>query len=157
MTRFHLTDTFAITVTISTCFALAAHALVLLAHQREVGATSDFIAESASTHPARVRRVLAPLVRCGLVQAREGGGGGYVLARQPEAITLGEVFAAVEQGPVLPLHPRGPNRRCPIGAGIVPALEDLEGELETAVRDALSRRTLRWLAERVANGTALRE
>lgn len=142
-------------MTITTCFALAAHALVLLAHQRKAGATSEFIAASASTHPARVRRVLAPLVRAGLVLAREGGGGGYVLARRPEAITLGEVFGAVEQGRVLPLHPRGPNTRCPVGAGIVPALEDLEKELEAAVREALSRRTLRWLAARVASGTPL--
>lgn len=144
-------------MTITSCFALAAHALVLLAHQQEAGATSDFIAESASTHPARVRRVLAPLIRSGLVLAREGGGGGYVLGRLPEGITLAEVFGAVEHGPVLPLHPRGPNTRCPVGAGIVPALEDLEEELEAAVRDALSRRTLRWLAARVASGTPLLE
>lgn len=137
-------------MTITSCFALAAHALVLLAHRGAKGATSDYIAESASTNPARVRRVLAPLVRAGIVAGREGGGGGYVLARAPEAITLAEVFGAVEEGPVLPAHPRGPSTRCPIGSGITAGLEELEDEVGDAVRDALARRSLRWLAARVA-------
>jgi len=139
-------------VTITSCFALAAHALVLLAHCGTKGATSDYIAESASTNPARVRRVLAPLVRAGIVAGREGGGGGYALARTPDAITLGDIFAAVEEGPVLPSHPRAPNTRCPIGSGITAALEELEDDVGDAVRDVLARRSLRWLAKRVALG-----
>lgn len=139
-------------MTITSCFALAAHALVLLAHCGTKGATSDYIAESASTNPARVRRVLAPLVRAGIVAGREGGGGGYVLARAPEAIPLGDIFAAVEQGPVLPSHPRAPNTRCPIGAGITAALEEVEDDVGDAVRNVLARRSLRWLAKRVALG-----
>lgn len=152
LTAVCLTVTFACTVTITSCFALAAHAMVLLAHSGAKGATSDYIAESASTNPARVRRVLAPLVRAGLVSGREGGGGGYVLARAPDAITLGDIFAAAEEGPVLPFHPRAPNTRCPIGSGITAALEQLEDDVGAAVRDVLARRSLRWLAKRVANG-----
>ncbi len=144
------------TVTITSCFALAAHALVLLAHNGADGATSEYIAQSASTHPARVRRVLAPLVRAGHVSAREGGGGGYVLARPPEKLTLGEVFAALERGPVLPLRPRAPSARCPIGAGITSALQELDGEVGDAVRIALARRSVAWLAARVASGVAPR-
>lgn len=136
-------------MTATSCFALAAHALVLLAHCGTKGATSDYIAQSASTNPARVRRVLAPLVRAGIVAARQGGHGGYTLAQAPGAITLGDVFAAVEEGPVLPSHPRAPNTRCPIGAGISAALERLQDDVDDAVRDALARRSLRWLARRV--------
>jgi len=146
------TVTFIITVTITSCFALAAHALVLLAHCGTKGATSDDIAKSASTNPARVRRVLAPLVRAGIVAGREGGGGGYTLGRTPDAITLGDVFTAVEEGPVLPAHPRAPNTRCPIGAGITTALEELDDDVGDAVRDVLARRSLSWLAKRVAIG-----
>ncbi len=141
-------------MTITSCFALAAHALVLLAHCGAKGATSDYIAESASTNPARVRRVLAPLVRAGLIAGREGGGGGYTLARRPDDITLGDIFAAVEEGPVLPAHPKAPNTRCPIGSGITAALRELDENVGDAVRDVLSRRSLRWLAKRVAAGAA---
>lgn len=141
-------------MTVTSCFALALHALVLLARRGEEGATSDFIAESASTHPARVRRVLAPLAKARLVRSREGGRGGYVLGRPVEDITLGDVFAALEEGPIFPLHPRSPNARCPVGAGITPALEEMEEEVAQAVRAALSGRSVAWLASRVETGAA---
>jgi DNA-binding IscR family transcriptional regulator len=131
--------------------------LVLLAHYREEGATSEFIAESASTNPARVRRVLARLVRAGVLFSREGGGGGYILARAPADITLDEVFTVLDQGPVLPLQPRAPNVTCPVGAGIVPALRELEGEAGRAIRKALARHSLDWLARRVATRAATPE
>lgn len=75
-----------------------------------------------------------------------------MLARAPEAIPLGDIFAAVEDGPVLPSHPRAPNTRCPIGAGITAALEEVEDDVGDAVRNVLARRSLRWLAKRVALG-----
>jgi DNA-binding IscR family transcriptional regulator len=130
--------------------------MVLIAHCGAQGATSSFVAKSANTNPGRVRRVLAPLVRAGLVAGREGGGGGYTLERRPDDITLADIFAAVEEGPVLPTHPRAPNRRCPIGSGISAALHELDEDLGVAVRDALSGRSLRWLARRVdaAAGTS---
>lgn len=137
-------------MTTTSCFALASHALVLLAHCGSRGATSDFIAESASTNPARVRRVLAPLVRAGIVAGRQGGGGGYTLAQNADAVTLGDIFAAVEEGSLLPSHPRAPNTRCPIGSGITAALEELERDVRQAVNDVLAHRSLRWLATRVA-------
>lgn len=44
-------------------------------------------------------RVIATLSRAGLVRTYRGVGGGVRLARPPEAVTLGEVVAAVE-GPL---------------------------------------------------------
>ena len=83
---------------VTSAFALAAHAVALLAFRGENGATSALIAASASTHPARMRRVLGMLVRAGIVSGREGAGGGYVLARSPDEITLAEVFDEVLVG-----------------------------------------------------------
>ncbi|HEX7049950.1 MAG TPA: Rrf2 family transcriptional regulator [Longimicrobiales bacterium] len=137
---------------LTTSFALATHALVLLASREETGATSDFIANSASTHPARVRRVLAALGRSGIVEGREGAGGGYRLGRPAAGITLAEVFDVVVDGPVFPLHPREPNAACPVGRGITHALEELDREALLGLREALSRRTVAWLVERVQEG-----
>lgn len=134
---------------ISSCFALAAHALAVLVHEGDRGATSDFIAQSASTHPARVRRVLAPLSRQGIVRGREGSGGGYVLARDPAEVTLEEIFRAVESGPVFPVHPRAPSEDCPVGAQIIPALEALQTDVEGAVREVLGARSLEWFVQRI--------
>ena len=139
---------------ISSCFALAAHALAVLVHEGSKGATSDFIAWSASTHPARVRRVLSPLSRRGIVRGKEGSGGGYVLARDPENITLDEIFHAVESGPVFPLHPRTPTDECPVGAQIIPALEILQAEVDEAVRAVLGERSLAWFVDRILGAEA---
>ncbi len=134
---------------ISSCFALAAHALAVLVHEGEKGATSDFIAWSASTHPARVRRVLAPLSRQGIVRGKEGSGGGYVLARDPEAVTLDAIFRAVESGPLFPVHPQAPAEDCPVGAQIIPALEDLQADVDDAVSRVFRERSLAWFVDRI--------
>jgi Rrf2 family protein len=136
-------------MSVTSSFALAAHAAALLAFIGEEGATSSLIAASASTHPARVRRVLGLLVRAGIVRGREGAGGGYTLARPADEITLAEVFRATRgHGTLLPLHPQPPNAKCPIGAGITAALNAVDDELSAALRDALEHRTIAWLTER---------
>jgi len=131
---------------VTSAFALAAHAVALLAFNGENGATSALIAASASTHPARVRRVLGMLVRAGIVSGREGAGGGYVLAKSPHEITLADVFDATRgEGLLLPLHPRPPNEKCPIGAGITAALVAVDGAMDEALRAVLATRTVAWL------------
>jgi Rrf2 family transcriptional regulator, cysteine metabolism repressor len=49
-----------------------------------------------------LEQILLSLKRFGFVQSRKGPGGGYFLARAPEAITLGEVVRAMD-GPVAPI------------------------------------------------------
>jgi len=140
-------------MSVTSVFALAAHAVALLAFNGENGATSALIASSASTHPARVRRVLGMLVRAGIVSGREGAGGGYVLAKPPDAITLADVFIATRgEGLLLPLHPRAPNEKCPIGAGITAALVTVDDAMDAALRDALAHRTVAWLTSQVVAG-----
>jgi DNA-binding IscR family transcriptional regulator len=142
-------------MTITSCFALAAHAVAALALDAD-GSTSERIALSANTHPARVRRVLTRLVAAGIVVSREGGRGGYDLARAPEAIRLDEIFSALGEGPFFPTHPRLPDAECPVGAGILAALRTIEGDVDEAVRGALGQRSAAWLAEQVAAARAER-
>jgi Rrf2 family protein len=49
-----------------------------------------------------LENILLHLKRKGLVESKKGKGGGYLLARRPEAITLGTVIRLVE-GPIAPL------------------------------------------------------
>src|SRR5438270_13734617 len=98
-------------------FAMAVHALALLA-DAPGGHPSEHIAGSVNTHAVVLRRVLRRLADAGLIEAREGRGGGYRLARPAERIWLDEVYRAMEpDGPVAP-SPARPNPRCPIGAGM---------------------------------------
>jgi len=49
-----------------------------------------------------LEQILLSLKRFGFVQSRKGPGGGYFLARAPEALSLGEVVRAMD-GPLAPI------------------------------------------------------
>lgn len=115
-------------------FRTAVHALMVIAYVPERQANSDRIAASVATDASVVRRLLSSLRQAGLVRASEGCAGGYALAREPSAITLADVFAAVTADSLFPLPDRLPNKACSVGAHIHRALD---GPLDAA-SDALS-------------------
>lgn len=119
---------------------IAVHVLTWMAlvqgQGREV-VTSEQIADSVNTNPVVIRRCLGELRRAGLVEVRHGAGAGWRLIREPDAVTLLEVYRAVEGEPLFALHRGEPNQRCPVGAGIRPALEQVYGGVEDAARRAL--------------------
>jgi Rrf2 family protein len=128
-------------------FAMAAHALAVLANARE-GLPSAYIASSVNTHAVFLRRILRDLVGAGLVVAREGRSGGYRLARPPARISLADVYRAVEpSGPLAP-SPAEPNVRCPIGAGMRDAFADVSDVAARGILDALRRRSVEDLTRR---------
>ncbi|MBH1936200.1 Rrf2 family transcriptional regulator [Streptomyces sp. AV19] len=104
--------------------------------------TSEQIAESVNTNPVVIRRSLGELRRAGLVEVRHGAGAGWWLAREPDAISLLDVHRAVEDEPLFGLHRAEPNQKCPVGAGIRPALRQAYGEAEEAALRALGRTTV---------------
>jgi Rrf2 family iron-sulfur cluster assembly transcriptional regulator len=57
------------------------------------------IAERTSLPQPYLEQILLAVKGAGLVRSKRGVGGGYVLARPPEEITLAEIVAAVE-GPI---------------------------------------------------------
>lgn len=122
---------------------IAVHALAWMALAKQCGVdvmTSDQVAASINTNPVIIRRSLGDLRRAGLVEVRHGSGAGWSLARSPETITLLEVYEAVEQEePLFGMHRTEPNLECPVGKGIRPALGEVYGEIENALRRELAR------------------
>lgn len=100
--------------------------------------TSEQVAASVNTNPVIIRRCLGDLRRAGLVRVRHGAGAGWSLARAAEEITLLEVHDAVGQEPPFGLHHAEPNLECPVGRGIRPALSQLYGEIDKAMRRELA-------------------
>ncbi len=45
---------------------------------------------------AYLEQIIAPLRRGGLVKSKRGAKGGYALAQEPEAITMGQIMRALE-------------------------------------------------------------
>lgn len=58
------------------------------------------IAERTGLPPPYLEQILLALKGAGLVRSKRGVGGGYVLAREPNAITLAQVVSAVD-GPIV--------------------------------------------------------
>ncbi|HKP74194.1 MAG TPA: Rrf2 family transcriptional regulator [Longimicrobiaceae bacterium] len=128
-------------------FAVAVHILTLIAQAEGEPVTSEYIAGSVNTNPSLVRRILSLLTRAGLTTAQMGTGGGALLARAAERITLRDVYRAVDDGELFALHRERPNPACPVGRNIQALLETrfdaatraLEAELDrTTIADALA-------------------
>jgi Rrf2 family protein len=59
------------------------------------------VAEREDLPEAYLEQLVAALRKAGLVHGKRGAGGGYMLAREPGAITAGDVVRALE-GPIEP-------------------------------------------------------
>ena len=86
---------------VSTRGDYASRALLSLAlHADESGPTSvRDIAERTALPQPYLEQILLALKGAGIVRSKRGVGGGYVLAREPSQITLGEIVSAVD-GPI---------------------------------------------------------
>ena len=89
-------------VKVSTRGDYASRALLSLAlHADREGPTSvRDIAERTGLPQPYLEQILLALKGAGLVRSKRGVGGGYVLAREPSGITLGEIVSAVD-GPIV--------------------------------------------------------
>lgn len=77
--------------------SLALHTLSHMAGDPDRMRTSADIAEHAGTNPVVVRRVLGRLREAGLLTSEKGHAGGWKLAREPQSITLADVYLALDE------------------------------------------------------------
>ena len=115
---------------------IAAHILAVLAHHKDDGAiTSDVLAEGFGTNPVVIRRVLSQLKKAGLIAGRSGVGGGSVLSKPAEEITLADAYTAIvdDAGTVLGRHPG----HCADGVSITPIIAEYLNEIFEDAEQAL--------------------
>jgi Rrf2 family protein len=88
-------------VKVSTRGDYASRALLSLALRADEAVPTSVrdIAERTGLPQPYLEQILLALKGAGLVRSKRGVGGGYVLARPPEQITLGEIVSAVD-GPI---------------------------------------------------------
>jgi Rrf2 family protein len=130
-------------------FAVAAHILTLLYEGHGEPRTSEYLAGSVNTNPAVIRRLLSQLAKAGLTTAQLGAGGGALLARPAQQITLRDVYRAVDEGALFAMPPQGPNPECPVGRHIQASLEGIMADAERALEAQLAQRTIADLVEDV--------
>jgi Rrf2 family protein len=87
-------------VKVSTRGDYASRALLSLAlHEGQAPTSVRDIAERTGLPQPYLEQILLALKGAGLVRSKRGVGGGYVLARLPEEITLAQIVSAVD-GPI---------------------------------------------------------
>ena len=137
----------------SSRFAVAVHVLALMARSSDESVKSEQMAGSVNTNPVVVRRMLCELAEGKLVISHTGAAGGSRLARQPDEITLLDVYRAVDCQGVFSLH-QHPNRRCPVGVSIGRVLEEVQGEIDSAIEQVLAQITLEDVVLRLTSRSA---
>jgi len=83
-------------ISVPETFSIALHALVLLAGKRGVYLSGKQIAETYRFSAHHVAKVLAQLVRAGLLESQRGPSGGVCFTLRPQDVTLGMVRHVVE-------------------------------------------------------------
>jgi len=120
-------------------FSIAVHALVRLAQKPGVHHAGNDIAEACQFSTHHLSKVLAQLVRAGLLESKRGPSGGVRFTRKPEAVTLSMIQDAIEGQPV-------PRKGCLLPPGACPgnrcALGCFLSKMETEVRRVFTTTTL---------------
>lgn len=124
--------------TISSRVAVAVHVLAYLAWRREEAVTSERIASSVNTNPVVVRRIVGALRNAGIVNVQPGVGGGAQLAREPDRITMLDVYRAVEEKEDLFAVHADPCRNCDIGSNIREVLQGVFCQAHQAMQSVLA-------------------
>lgn len=133
----------------NTRFAVAVHILTFLQTNAGQPLSSELIASSVNTNPSLIRRLLSQLAKAGLTTSQMGTGGGALLARPAETITLLDVYRAVdEQGNVFAIH-QGPNPNCMVGRNIEAVLRDRMDAAERALHAELAQTTIGAMANAI--------
>jgi Rrf2 family protein len=119
----------------NTQFAVAVHALTMLANLSAEPLSSERISGSVGSNPVYVRRVLGQLREAGVVASRPGVNGGWELLADPAAVRLGDVWRVIHaDAPVLGVHA---TPDCPVGQEITRTLADIDRRAARALEAEL--------------------
>ncbi|MEI6665347.1 MAG: Rrf2 family transcriptional regulator [Chloroflexota bacterium] len=126
--------------------------LELATDERAEAVPLGVLAERTGIPPKYLEQILMRLRIAGVIRARRGAHGGYLLARSAGSVTVGEVVRAMD-GPLAPslcasqtAHTACPAYRCPSEESCV--MRDLWVDVRNAIADILDRTTFGDLAER---------
>lgn len=131
----------------STRLSDALHVLVFIEEQQGADLSSEAIAKSLAANPSSVRQMMGKLKRAGLIESVTGHAMPH-LARTPEAITMLDVYRAVEgDKPLLHLDTHT-NPACGVGVNVQLVIGELFADVQQEAEAAMSSITLAWIIAR---------
>lgn len=125
----------------------AVHILAFLALHPGANLTSERIAESIQTNPGYVRQLMSALRRGGLLTSVKGHPR-PALTREPEQITLLDVYRAVEGDKPILHQDTHTNPTCGVGVNIQLALADCYQEVQKSAEEKMREITLAQILTR---------
>lgn len=119
--------------------------------------TSEQLAAAMRTNPVVVRRIMAGLRDDGLLVSNKGHGGGWRLAKPPEAITLRDVYDALGAPAVFALCNRSEAPECPVERAVNAAMDEAFAHAEAVLLARFGTMTLAALGADVRALAAARK
>lgn len=115
---------------ISQTLEYALRAVVTLAQNQGKACTSQQISELTQVPAAYLSKLMQMLVRRGLLRSQRGLHGGFVLAREPDVLTIWDIVDAVEPFQRIRVCPLGlathATNLCPLHRRLDKAMENAE-------------------------------
>ncbi|MBD0379091.1 Rrf2 family transcriptional regulator [Paenibacillus sedimenti] len=136
----------------SSRFTIGVHILSLIDLEKGEHCTSEYIAGSINVNPVIVRKLSGMLKKAGLLHVKQGVGGA-TLAKQPDEITLLDIYRAVEvaeETDLFHFHEQ-PNPNCPVGSNIQSVLQHKLQQAQNALERELAQVTLDQVVHDLAN------
>ncbi|EQA35767.1 transcriptional regulator [Leptospira inadai serovar Lyme str. 10] len=133
-------------------FSVAVHTLATVGYHQgkdSLPVTSEDVAKSVDTNPVVIRNLIRSLKAAGIVESKEGKGGGLFLSRDPSSVTLGDIYRALEPSPVLKENDGSILKACPVSSNIKHILKPLLKDADKAVLEVLSRTTLEQIIQAI--------
>ncbi len=128
----------------------ALHILVLIAINPLDTMTSEAFATSIKTNAGFVRQIMSLLKKANLIESVHGHATPS-LAREPEKITLLEVYKAIEgEKPLLHLDTHT-NPECGVGVNIQYSIQDYYDQIQESAEQEMSKITLEDIIENFKN------
>lgn len=134
---------------LNTKCSIALHCLVFISeYENKVKVTSELLAKSTGCNSAAIRSILNTLQKAGIISIVRGIGGAH-LVREPESLTVWEVYHALEPDGLehfIGFH-QNPSEKCPVGSHIEAVLQQPYKEIGAAVQKAMEEITLQQLLD----------
>jgi len=110
---------------------------------------SEMLAASVSTNPVVIRRLLSLLTKSNLVTTLRGKSGGVRLAKEPNMITLKDVYLAINLSESICANNKTPSKECPVSCSMQAILSTISDGTQKSILKYLESQKLSDLIKKI--------
>ena len=130
-------------------FATAVHVLTALAFHKKELMSSEALAQSVNTNAVVIRRLLSQLTKAHLVATTRGKSGGVKLAKEPQTITLKDVYLALSPSDPMAPREKSPLKECPVSCSMFAIMTHVSEGTQKATMKYLDSQKLSDLIKKI--------